>query len=145
MALKHEFLIVSPKHLMPVLDLNSSLFSDSEIRYKSGENMSWPSEYEDADDILLNIMVNRRNESINLHDDVIRPILHKFEIVDTLFGGFIPCSGLNYYGFTLIPPESIPVLISVLIQINTGLEFDALLNLCTEALDKRQYILHSGV
>ena len=145
MALEHEFLNVSTENILPLLHLNNSLFSDKKIRYKNGEDVYWPNKYEDADDILLKIMTSRRAECIVLHDDIIRPILHNFETVNTLFGGFIPFSGLNYYGFTLIPPESIPTLISVLTNVKTDLKIDALLDLCAEATDKKQYILHSGI
>ncbi len=145
MSLKHEFLIIPPEQIITLLHLRKSLFLDKKIRYKSGEKICWPKEYEDADDILLNIMTHRRRECSNLHDDVVRPILHKFEDVDTLYGGFIPYSGLNYYGFTLIPYESIPSLLSVLKKANKHSEFDELIEMCIKAIEKKQYILHVGV
>ncbi len=145
MALKHEFLNVSTEHLLSLIQLNNSLFSKNTIRYKNGEEVYWPNEYEDADDILLDIIIDRCSECVNVHDDILRPMLHDFETVDTLFGGFIPFSGLNYYGFTLIPLESVPTLVSVLTNAKTNLEIDALLNLCIKAIDKKQYILHRGI
>lgn len=145
MALKHKFLKVSTKNILPLLHIKSNLFQDKRIRYKNGDNICWPNECEDADDILLNIMSNLRDECVDIHDDIIRPILHDLERVDTLFGGFIPYSGLNYYGFTLFPTESIPTLISVLTNVKTNSEIDAILDLCNKAIDKKQYILHCGI
>lgn len=145
MALKHEFLNVSTEHLSSLIELNNLLFPKNTIRCKNGEKVYWPPEYEDADDILLNMITDRCSECVELDDDIVRSMLHEFELIDTLFGGFIPFCGLNYYGFTLIPPESIPTLISVLTDVKTNLEIDALLNLCIRAIDKKQYILHRGV
>ena len=145
MALKHEFLNVSAEHLSPLVELNNLLFPKNAIRCKNGEKVYWPPEYEGADDILLNIITDRCSECVNLDDDIVRSMLHDFEIVDTLYGGFIPFSGINYYGFTLIPLESIPTFISVLADVKTNLEIDTVLNLCDMAIDKKQYILHRGV
>jgi len=145
MALTHQFLIVPWEQLESLSQLNKSLFPDSKFRYKNKDEICWPREYADADDVLMNIMSCKRTECVDIHDDFILPILHNLETVDTWFGGFIPYSGLNYYGFTLIPFESIQSLVAVLNNAKKLSEFDELLDLCTEAIDKKQCILHCGI
>lgn len=144
MALIHDFLEVSPDRLTSLLSLNKSLFSNTEIRYKNGDSIYWPSEHSDADDILYSIIDNFRESLIMVHDDDILSMLPNFEIVNTLFGGFIPYKGLNYYGCTLFPPESLTILISVLQSANNQ-NLNQLIQLCRTANKNKNYILHRGI
>jgi hypothetical protein len=145
MALTHQFLIVPWEQIEYLSQLNKSLFPDSKFKYKNKEKICWPREYADADDVLMSIMSSKCTACVDIHDDLVLPLLHNLETVDTWFGGFIPYSGLNYYGFTLIPFESIQSLVAVLNNAKKLSEFDELLDLCTEAIDKKQCILHCGI
>lgn len=144
MSLTHDFVAVSPSQLEPLISLNKALFADNKIRYRNGDKIYWPLEYEDADDILLPIIEKHRKDCVSVHDDVILPIISNFEAVDTLFGGFIPYKGLNYYGFTLFPTESISTLILVLQKANK-VELNSLIQLCNTAIVNGLYILHRGI
>ncbi len=144
MALMHDFVDVSPDLLKSLLSLNKMLFADKEIRYKNGDNIYWPSEHEDADDVLLQIIEDSHKDCISVHDDFILPLIPDFEAVNTLFGGFIPYKGLNYYGFTLFPTESLSALIVVLQRSNKA-EFNSLIQLCNTAIKNRHYLLHRGI
>lgn len=145
MALVHDFLIISPERLQSLISLNKLLYPNNKFRYKSGDNIYWPTNYTDADDSLLTIVNSSIGDSIGIDDDIILPILHCLENVDTLYGGFIPYRGLNYYGFTVIPFESIPSLIYALHKVQKESELEPLLQLCDIALIQKQYILHCGI
>lgn len=63
----------------------------------------------------------------------------------TYFEGCIPYRGLFYYGFTLIPTESIPEFKMVMQDAAQNQEFAPLLALCQKALASQCCILHCGI
>lgn len=144
-ALTHDFLTINSNEIKNLLDLNKMYFSNSDIRYTKDDHIPWPKDHEDADDILLEYYKRHRNACISIHDDFIRPKIDCFEKIDTLYGGFIPFRGLNYYGFTLIPTESISLFTSVLKKIQIKSEYNLLIKSCYKSLTTKNYILHCGV
>lgn len=87
----------------------------------------------------------RRKEAVRVRDSLILPQLERFRAVDTLLDGWLPYKGLNYYGFTGIPAESVPALEALLRELARGEEFAPLLALCREARAAQVWLLHCGI
>lgn len=81
---------------------------------------------------------------IEIHEDIIFPNLEKFLTVDTFWGSFDknPSKGLDYCGYTYIPPTSLDALLKA-VKGSAGLE--ELEKLCSEAKKENQYIIHCGI
>lgn len=54
------------------------------------------------------------------------------------------CDGLAYCGITLIPPESMDILIKILL-LQDKLEYTDLISLVNQAKEENKYIIHFGI
>ena len=152
MALEHEFLIFQLSENKEILELQEEYKSGKEnVRYNrvTMSNIAWPthisSRVEERMSFIQNYYKSNRHNAIRIHDDYILPNLDKFEDVETLLNGFIPFVGLNYYGFTIIPHQSLAVFVDVLKSICVDMEFLPLILLCEEASNKKNSVLHCGI
>ena len=81
---------------------------------------------------------------IEIHDDIIFPNLEKFLTVDTFWGSFDknPSKGLDYCGYTYIPPTSLDALLKAV----KGLEgLEELEKLAHRAKKENAWIEHIGL
>lgn len=81
---------------------------------------------------------------IVIHDDLILPSLERFLTVDTFWGGFDknPSKGLDYCGYTYIPPMSMDAFYEAVKGV-AGL--DELEKLCLLAKKENAWIVHHGL
>lgn len=87
--------------------------------------------------------------AIKVDDDLIEPLLSKFQTIGTYFHSLDrPEYGLAYCGVTIIPPESLEDLLTLLINESTNFkncEFDELLNKVNIAIENKKYMIHFGI
>lgn len=82
---------------------------------------------------------------IAIDDDFIEPIMRDLQNMNCYWHTLQRKEkGLAYYGITLIPPESMDVLISILSSYNNK-EYDALIDLAKQAKECGKYIIHYGI
>ena len=82
---------------------------------------------------------------ITIDDDFIEPILMDLQSINTYWHTLqVPGEGLAYYGITLIPPDSMNILISILSSQNS-LEYESLIDLANQAKEENKYIIHFGI
>ena len=82
---------------------------------------------------------------IAVDDNFIEPILIDLQNVDCYWHTLqISGKGLAYYGITLIPPESMDILIKVLL-LQDKLEYTDLISLVNQAKEENKYIIHFGI
>ena len=82
---------------------------------------------------------------IEIDDDFIEPILIELQSIDCYYNTICnKGNGLAYYGITLIPPESIDLLKSILLQ-QDNTEYIDLISLVNKALEENKYIIHFGI
>lgn len=95
--------------------------------------------------MLMDFFLENRPHALGVQDKYLLKHLLEFNVVETYFTGFIPCMGLNYYGFTLIPWESLPVFIGVLRKNSIRNSYGKLICLCEEAYKTKHAVLHCGI
>uniref|UniRef100_UPI0025B76793 hypothetical protein n=2 Tax=Peptostreptococcaceae TaxID=186804 RepID=UPI0025B76793 len=84
-------------------------------------------------------------DCIVVDDNFIDPILIDLQKVDCYWHTLQnPAKGLAYYGITLIPPESMDILIKVLL-LQDKLEYTDLISLVNQAKEENKYIIHFGI
>ena len=82
---------------------------------------------------------------IQVDDDFIEPLLTDFQSIDCYWHTLeIVGKGISYCGITLIPPESIDILIKILSKQN-NLEYIDLIFLANQAKKENKYIIHFGI
>lgn len=82
---------------------------------------------------------------ITIHDDFIEPCMIDLQGLDCYWHTLQkPGKGLAYYGITLIPPQSMDVLIRILTSRNRK-ELIPLITLINKAKENRKYIIHFGI
>ena len=80
-----------------------------------------------------------------VHDDFIQPNMTDLQDLDCYWHTLQrPEKGLAYYGITLIPPQSMDVLIRILTSQNRK-ELIPLITLINKAKENRKYIIHFGI
>ena len=153
MALEHKFVAIPRVHSEALIVLrNQYSFPKTIIRYNCQmlDAIPWPTG-KFADNIEKELAAlrkwyqNNSNNSANIHDDYILPNMSAFELMDTYIDGIIPFRGLNYYGYTLIPYETIPKFIQILRQYEENTVFSAIESICENALALQEDILHIGI
>lgn len=82
---------------------------------------------------------------IEVDDDFIEPILIDLQSIDCYWHTLeVVGKGLAYGGITLIPPESMDILIKIL-SIQNNLEYTDLISLANQAKQEDKYIIHFGI
>lgn len=82
---------------------------------------------------------------IQVDDDFIEPILIDLQSIDCYWHTLeIADKGIAYYGITLIPPESMDILIKILSK-QDDLEYTNLISLANKAKKENKYIIHFGI
>ncbi len=82
---------------------------------------------------------------IEVDDDFIEPILIDLQSIDCYWHTLeVVGKGLAYCGITLIPPESMDILIKIL-SIQNNLEYTDLISLANQAKQEDKYIIHFGI
>lgn len=82
---------------------------------------------------------------IEVDDDFIEPILIDLQSIDCYWHMLeVVGKGLAYCGITLIPPESMDILIKIL-SIQNNLEYTDLISLANQAKQEDKYIIHFGI
>nr|WP_317331130.1 hypothetical protein [uncultured Romboutsia sp.] len=82
---------------------------------------------------------------ITVEDDFIEPILIDLQNVDCYWHTLQNSGkGLAYCGITLIPPESMNILIKIL-SLQDRLEYTDLISLANQAKEENKYIIHFGI
>lgn len=84
-------------------------------------------------------------DCISIDDEYIEPLIEKLTELDTFyFTGKRPQKGLNYYGITLIPPESLAVFQKILRQEGQPM-FWPLSEKIDEAIGQNRFMIHFGI
>lgn len=148
--LEHEFLLLSEEQTRTVRERLAGTAELSAAWDRSGLVLpELTAGQERARETVLSVLDRaygeRRKEAVRVRDSLILPRLERFRAVDTLLDGWLPYKGLNYYGFTGIPAESVPALEAVLRELARGEEFAPLLALCREARAAQVWLLHCGI
>ena len=82
---------------------------------------------------------------IVVEDNFIEPILTDLQNVDCYWHTLQNSNkGLAYCGITLIPPESMNILIKILSS-QGKLEYNDLISLANQAKEENKYIIHFGI
>ena len=82
---------------------------------------------------------------ISIDDDFIEEVTIDLENINTYWHTLqMPAKGLAYCGITLIPPESMSILIKILSS-QVKIEFKPLIDLANQAKDENKYIIHFGI
>lgn len=82
---------------------------------------------------------------IEVDDDLIEPILIDLQSIDCYWHTVeVAGKGIVYCGITLIPPESMDILIKIL-SIQNNLEYTDLIFLANQAKEENKYIIHFGI
>ena len=82
---------------------------------------------------------------IAIDDDFIEPILIDLKSINTYWHTLqVSGEGLAYCGITLVPPDSMDILISILSSQNI-LEYESLIDLANQAKEENKYIIHFGI
>ena len=95
--------------------------------------------------LLRDFYRNNKALALMVDDEYVINNIMTFRKVETYCEGYIPFYGLNYYGITLIPWESLPQFTSVLRENSTHNCFGELVSLCQKAYDMKHDILHCGI
>lgn len=149
MSLNHEFFML-PSTKTEMLRAFQQRFLEDGIlkRYKNWDEVPRPIDLDvdrAAGDILSDFYLKNRHNAVRIHDRFILGRLRKFNQINTFYNGFIPCVGLNYYGYTVIPCDSIPALLNVLKKSPYRLFYIPLISLCQNAQKNQNDILHAGI
>lgn len=82
---------------------------------------------------------------IVIDDDFIEPILIDLQNVTCYWHTLQALGrGIAYYGITLIPPESMDLLIQIL-SLQDKLEYTDLISLANQVKQENKYIIHFGI
>jgi len=82
---------------------------------------------------------------ISVDDDFIESIITEFQSIDCYWHTLQRSEkGLAYCGITLIPPESMELLISILVFQNKE-EYSQLIYLVNQARENKKYLIHFGI
>lgn len=82
---------------------------------------------------------------ISIDDEVMEALLPKLELMDTcFFSGKRLEKGLNYYGITLIPTESLAFFQSI-VEGEENPAYKALLSKIAQALRQHKVMIHFGI
>ena len=94
---------------------------------------------------LFNTYKPKKYNCIVIDDVFIESILIDLQKLDCYWHTLQnPGKGLAYYGITLIPPESMDILIKVLL-LQDKLEYTDLISLVNQAKEENKYIIHFGI
>lgn len=148
--LAHEFLLFPEKQMNAILGLQKEFSNMYSLRFsKSIPIPKLTNRQEKADAAAISFLFEgykkNRSDVIQIEDEYILPILDRLEKVDTFLDGCIPYRGLYYYGFTVIPTESIPQFEKVIQGMSQNQEFAPLLALCEKVRALHCCILHCGI
>lgn len=149
MSLDHHFLILPTLESQACFEFREQYIVDGQISwYNSFDDVPKPIDGRAdtiAGDMLMQYFLKNKVSAVGIHDDIIYPLLQEFKKVKSYYIGFVPCVGLNYYGITLIPKESIGNLIYILENAQYKTYLDPLITLCNTAKVLQQDILHLGI
>lgn len=88
-------------------------------------------------------------DCITIDDSIMELVVQKLEVMPTYFFSLDKKEhGLNYYGVTLIPPDSFWFFQEILVSFDKGREdklFNDLCSLIMQARDENKYIIHFGL
>lgn len=102
------------------------------------------------DEVSINKKVYEKYEPkkyncIDIDDDYILPILEKLKDIKTYFHDIsVPEMGLNYFGITLIPPESLKILKEILTEEDNQI-YKEVISMIEKALLENKFIIHYGI
>ena len=149
MALIHYFLLLSSDVSIIMAKYQEKYIIDGRMkRFAYLEDVPNPIDCtadDTAGEILMDFYMRNKIHALGLQDKYICKNLLEFRTVETYFTGFIPCMGLNYYGFTLIPWGSLPAFICILRYNSVRNSYGKLVALCQEAYKMKRDVLHCGV
>lgn len=148
MSLSHEFLLISPDSISQLMSFSSLYKKD--VRFDRFDMIQWPEEphrpvVETELEHLMTYYRKHRCDCVSIADSIILASIPLLENVNTLMHGFIPYRGINYYGFTVIPLESIDIFTKVLNSLPKKDRYLELIDLCRDAKKLNRHILHCGI
>lgn len=148
MSLSHDFMTIQSSQIDVLVSFKA--IYDSEVRFDRFDKIPWPTDSYAAKieyelDLLMEYYKKCRHNCISISDAYILSNISAFECVDTFMNVFIPYRGLNYYGFTLIPWESIPCFLDALRSLPHNNRFAKLIVLSEKAISLHHHILHCGI
>jgi hypothetical protein len=86
---------------------------------------------------------------ISIEDDIINSLIEQLYSMKSYFSCFSrPQKGLNHWGITIIPPESLEVFCNVLVAsgyFTASKELNELKSLLLRAKKENQYVIHFGI
>lgn len=86
---------------------------------------------------------------ISVDDYIINGLIDDLSIMKTYFHSFNkPKYGLNHWGVTIIPPESLPIFFEVIVTssyFKKSEELNELATLIRKAIEEKKYMIHYGV
>lgn len=86
---------------------------------------------------------------ISVDDEIINGLIKPLSIMKTYFHSFNrPEYGLDHWGITLIPPESLLLFYEVITSssyFKKSVELNNLASLITKAIEEKKYMIHYGV
>ena len=84
-------------------------------------------------------------ECISVDDKDLEGVVERLSSIDFYWHTLsVKGKGLAYYGITLIPPESMDILIKILL-LQDKLEYTDLISLVNQAKEENKYIIHFGI
>ena len=149
MALVHDFFLIPPEITNQMIPFREHYMKHGKMeRYPCFEAVPKPLDCiadNAAGEILMGFYIPNRSQATRVNDKYILKNILEFKTVETFFTGYIPCMGLNYYGFTMIPLEAIPSFMDVLNHNSVRNCYRELISLCEEAASRKCDVLHCGI
>lgn len=111
------------------------------------DNFDRKYDYSIADSDLEYEEIVEKYKYISISDDIFNEIIPQLEDMDTYFQNYgNPHKGLDHYGETIIPPESVPQFIDVIksVEFLTN-KVSSLLELAETAYMQKKYMICFGV
>ncbi|MCM3364835.1 short-chain dehydrogenase [Niallia sp. CLA-SR-H024] len=86
---------------------------------------------------------------VTVNDDFIKEMIKQLAMMKTYFHTYErPANGLAYNGITLIPPESLPIFLDIVLSNKTRRKSEELIDLAIkikEAQEAKKYMIHYGI
>lgn len=86
---------------------------------------------------------------ISVNDDAIQTLLRPLNMLDTFYHSLDnPNYGLDYYGYTVIPPKSLPKFLDIILTSKLLKKNDDITELCSKIIKAEQenkYMIHYGI
>ncbi|HHW36270.1 MAG TPA: short-chain dehydrogenase [Bacillales bacterium] len=86
---------------------------------------------------------------VSVDDDIINSLINDLSIMKTYFHSFNrPEYGLDHWGVTIIPPESLPLFYEVIVSsryFEKSVELNDLATLIIKAIEEKKYMIYYGV